>query len=72
MSKIIAVRKLSTSGVTIESLAPNIQEFIKQQVKICQPDKVYVCDGTEEERQAIMKQLEEDGRVVKLPKYDNW
>ena len=72
MSKILGVRKLSTSGVKIESLAANIREFIDEQVKICKPEKVYVCDGTEEENKAFMKQLEDDGRAVKLSKYDNW
>ena len=72
MSNVVGVRQLTTSGVSIDHLAPHIQEFIEEQRKLCQPDKIYVCDGSEEETKAVIQQLLEDGRCIKLPKYDNW
>ena len=62
----------STCGVKLSDLSPSIQKFINEQAKICQPDRVYICDGSEEENRAIIQQLLEDGRLVQLSKYDNW
>ena len=56
----------------LSDLSPSIQKFITEQSKICQPDKIHVCDGSEEENRAIIQQLLEDGRLVQLTKYDNW
>ena len=63
----------STScGVKLSDLSPSIQKFINEQAKICQPDKIHICDGSEEENRAIIQQLLDDGRLVQLSKYDNW
>lgn len=69
---VIGIRHLETAGIPITSLCPTIQEFINEQVKLCTPDKVYVCDGSEDESRAFVQQLLEDGRFVRLHKYDNW
>ena len=69
---VVGVRQLSTSGVQIQDLCPHIQKFITEQKAICKPEKVYVCDGSEAENKAVLKQLLEDGRIKELPKYDNW
>jgi len=68
----MAHRSLSTSGLQVDSLAPNIQEYIRKQSKVCQPDQVYVCDGSEKENLALLDKLQKDGRFQKLSKYDNW
>lgn len=72
MASVVGIRKVSTSGVQISDLCPTIQKFIQEKVDLCQPDKVYVCDGSEEENKAFIQQLIEDGRFVRLTKYDNW
>ncbi len=56
----------------MEGLSNNIQEFIKKQAKLCLPDQIHVCDGTDEESKALLDKLQKDGRIEKLPKYDNW
>ena len=68
----IGYRALSTGGVDRESLSSSIKDYIDQQVKVCQPKDVYICDGSEEENAALLKKLEEAGRIRKLDKYDNW
>ena len=55
-----------------DHLAPKIREFIDQQVKLCQPKDVHVCDGSEAENAALLKKLEDVGRIRKLKKYENW
>ena len=66
--------ELSTSscGVKMSDLSPSIQKFINEHAKVCQPDKIHICDGSEEENRAIIQLLLEDGRLVRLSKYDNW
>lgn len=65
-------RALSTSGLKVESLSSSIKDYIQEQAKVCQPDKVYVCDGSEEENKALIEKLLKDGRLKNLPKYENW
>jgi phosphoenolpyruvate carboxykinase (GTP) len=33
---------------------------------------VYVCDGSQEENQSLLSKLQQDGRLTKLSKYENW
>lgn len=68
----MTLRALSTAGLDVSSLSPSIQQYIQEQVKVCQPARVYVCDGSEAENKALLAQLESDKRVQKLKKYDNW
>lgn len=71
-SVLSGIRHLSASPVKLTDLCPAIQSFVNEQVKVCQPDKVYVCDGSEEENHAVIQQLIDDGRLVQLSKYNNW
>ena len=41
-------------------------------VTLCQPDALHICDGSEEENRAVLTQLEEQGLIKKLRKYENW
>ena len=68
----IGSRYLTTTGVSINTLSPHIQRFVEVQAKLCKPDQIHVCDGSEEESKAILEQLMKDGRLEKLPKYDSW
>ena len=63
---------ISSCGMKLSDLSPSIQKFINEQAKTCQPDKIHICDGSEEENHAIIQQLLEDGRLVQLTKYENW
>ncbi len=68
----IGSKYLSTTGVAIDNLAPRIKSFVQEQAKLCKPDKIHVCDGSEEENKALIERLIKDGRLEKLPKYENW
>ena len=69
---VMGMRALSTSGLDVNSLPSSIQNYIQEQVKVCRPESVHVCDGTEAENHALLDKLEKDGRIQKLPKYENW
>lgn len=63
-------RFLSTR-VPLDSLRPVVRDFVDEYVRLCQPDKVHVCDGSVEENDELLKELRDKGRLVKL-NYDNW
>lgn len=56
----------------LSALSPAVKEFVDANVSLCQPDSLHICDGSEEENRAILTQLEEQGMIKKLSKYENW
>ncbi|KAL8179540.1 UNVERIFIED_CONTAM: Protein kinase C-like 1 [Gekko kuhli] len=54
-----------------ENLAPAVRDFIERNAKLCQPDAVHVCDGSEEENKRILGLMAEQGMIRKLSKYEN-
>lgn len=54
------------------ALSPAVREFVDANVTLCQPDSLHICDGSDEENRAILTQLEEQGVIKKLGKYENW
>lgn len=52
-------------------LAPKVRSYIEECVKLCQPDDVYVCDGSEAENNHLIKLLVKKGTIEALPKYFN-
>ncbi|KAF3856827.1 hypothetical protein F7725_017550 [Dissostichus mawsoni] len=55
----------------LSALSPALKEFVDLNVTLCQPDALHICDGSEEENRAILTQLEEQGLIKKLRKYEN-
>ena len=53
-------------------LSPKVRSYIEECVKLCQPDDVYVCDGSEAENTQLIKLLEKKGTIEPLTKYINW
>lgn len=56
----------------LSTLSPAIREFVDTNVTLCQPDSLHICDGSDEENRTILAQLEEQGMIKKLTKYENW
>ncbi|CAL8381217.1 unnamed protein product [Boreogadus saida] len=52
-------------------LSAAVRAFVEVNATLCQPESVHICDGSEEENQAILSQLEEQGMIKKLRKYHN-
>ncbi|XP_005990652.1 phosphoenolpyruvate carboxykinase, cytosolic [GTP] isoform X2 [Latimeria chalumnae] len=53
------------------SLNPALREFIESSARLCQPDNIHICDGSEEENKRILALLEEQGTIKRLSKYEN-
>ncbi|XP_042740848.1 phosphoenolpyruvate carboxykinase, cytosolic [GTP] [Lagopus muta] len=55
----------------LESLPPKVREFIESSAKLCQPESIHICDGSEEENKKILDIMVEQGMIKKLSKYEN-
>ena len=55
-------------------LAPKVQEFVKKNATLCQPDQIHICDGSAAENQACIDFLIKKGVCKKLAheKHENW
>ncbi|NXS15695.1 PCKGC protein, partial [Mystacornis crossleyi] len=55
----------------LESLSPEARDFIETNAKLCQPECIHICDGSEEENKKILDIMVEQGMIKKLKKYEN-
>lgn len=56
----------------LQSLPPEARHFIESNAKLCQPESIHICDGSEEENKKILDIMVEQGMIKKLSKYENW
>ncbi len=66
-----AIRSVTTQG-DARTLPPKVKTFVDETVSLCQPDSVYICDGSESEYSSLLSQAQQDGLIKPLPKYENW
>ncbi|KFU90402.1 Phosphoenolpyruvate carboxykinase, cytosolic [GTP] [Chaetura pelagica] len=55
----------------LESLPPEARDFIESNAKLCQPESIHICDGSEEENKKLLDIMVEQGMIKKLNKYEN-
>lgn len=55
----------------LESLSPEARDFIETNAKLCQPECIHICDGSEEENKKLLDIMVEQGMIKKLKKYEN-
>ncbi|NWR48846.1 PCKGC protein, partial [Regulus satrapa] len=55
----------------LESLSPEARNFIETNAKLCQPECIHICDGSEEENKKLLDIMVEQGMIKKLNKYEN-
>lgn len=49
-----------------------VREYIEEKIKLCQPDFVHVCNGSEQEARYLTKLMVDQNVLIPLPKYKNW
>ena len=62
-------RKLTT--LSTATLNQSVRAYIEEKARICKPDQIQVCDGSESENQTLIELMVKDGMLEKLPKYEN-
>ncbi|KAH0619184.1 hypothetical protein JD844_018963, partial [Phrynosoma platyrhinos] len=56
----------------LKTLALDARDFIESNARLCQPEAIHICDGSEDENKKILELMEEQGMIKKLRKYENW
>ena len=57
---------------SLSGLPPQVRKFVEEQVALCQPSSVHVCDGSDGENTQMLRVLQQDGMIKPLSKYENW
>ncbi|GAU92983.1 hypothetical protein RvY_04987 [Ramazzottius varieornatus] len=50
----------------LEDLRPKVQSYILDCAQVCQPDKIFICDGTNEEERSLISEMEKQGHIKRL------
>ncbi len=50
---------------------PKVKAWVEEVAKMCQPDSVYVCDGSQKEYDTLMKKMIDSGLAIPLKKRPN-
>jgi phosphoenolpyruvate carboxykinase (GTP) len=54
-----------------EALPSRVRKYISENVRLCRPKGVYICDGSDEEAEEITEKMVNRGLLTKLDKYEN-
>lgn len=55
----------------IDRLPIKVRHYVEEHARLCKPDTVHICDGTERENELLLYMLQKDGILRRLPKYEN-
>ncbi|PAA94713.1 hypothetical protein BOX15_Mlig014597g3 [Macrostomum lignano] len=69
--KLTPCRGLADIPTTLSSLPTIARNYVKEKANICQPDDVYLCDGSEEENKRFLEIMRRAGIAKPLRKMDN-
>ncbi|XP_028398235.1 phosphoenolpyruvate carboxykinase, cytosolic [GTP]-like [Dendronephthya gigantea] len=56
---------------SLDALAPKVRQFVIECADLCTPAKLYVCDGSDEENESLLKMLHEEDVIKPLTAYRN-
>ncbi|KAG5893931.1 hypothetical protein JTB14_028741 [Gonioctena quinquepunctata] len=65
------VRGLAALQGDLRDLPPKLKSYVEENIRLCQPDKVHICDGSDSENKHLLNLMQQQGTIVPLPKYDN-
>lgn len=60
------------TNLSAATLSESVKKFIEEKARICKPDQIQICDGSEAENQQLIDLMVNQGMLEKLPKYENW
>uniref|UniRef100_A0A8C8XC28 Phosphoenolpyruvate carboxykinase, cytosolic [GTP] n=1 Tax=Panthera leo TaxID=9689 RepID=A0A8C8XC28_PANLE len=56
---------------TLDSLPQAVRAFVESSAKLCQPDHIHICDGSDGENRKLLDHMEAQGVIKRLRKYHN-
>lgn len=63
--------KIEVSKGSLDSLSQKVKQFVVECADLCMPAKLYICDGSNEENESLLKMLHEDDVIKPLTAYNN-
>ncbi|KAK3860556.1 hypothetical protein Pcinc_033403 [Petrolisthes cinctipes] len=64
-------RSLSVVHGNLKDLKPKVRTFVEDSVRLCRPENVHICDGSERELRHLLNVMQQAGMIEPLPKYRN-
>lgn len=55
----------------LNQLPRRVRHYVEENAKVCQPDAIHICDGSEMEKELLYYLLQREGTIKPLPKYKN-
>lgn len=49
-----------------------VRSYIEENVALCKPDSVHICDGSASEGVSLLRLMQASRTIKRLPKYENW
>ncbi|XP_049817277.1 phosphoenolpyruvate carboxykinase [GTP]-like isoform X2 [Aethina tumida] len=65
------LRGISVVNGDIKDLSPKVRAYVEENIDLCQPEQVHICDGTEHENSHLLDLMQKKGTIIPLPKYQN-
>ena len=65
-------RHLSVVHGDLSRLNDRVRNYVEDKAKLCQPDNLHICDGSENENDYLLNLMLKQGMITPLPKYENW
>ncbi|XP_076449775.1 phosphoenolpyruvate carboxykinase, cytosolic [GTP]-like isoform X2 [Babylonia areolata] len=55
----------------LDRLPQKVRHYVEENAKLCKPDTIHICDGSDRESDLILYMLQKDNMLKRLPKYEN-
>ncbi len=68
---IVSMSRLCSS-CHMSRLPKALQDYIEESALLCQPDSIYICDGSLDEYSKLLQSLKESGMIQPLEAMKNW
>lgn len=56
----------------LNRLQPKVRRYVEEKAKLCQPDNIHICDGSDAENDYLLNLMQKQGLITPLEKYENW
>ncbi|KAG7158311.1 phosphoenolpyruvate carboxykinase, cytosolic [GTP]-like [Homarus americanus] len=64
-------RSLTVIHGKLSDLKPKVRTFVEESARLCRPENVHICDGSERELRHLLNVMQQAGMIEHLPKYKN-
>ncbi|XP_022092115.1 phosphoenolpyruvate carboxykinase, cytosolic [GTP]-like [Acanthaster planci] len=56
---------------SLDDLPKKVRDYVLEKAQLCQPDSIYICDGSWEENMSLLTEMEDKKIIKRLTKYEN-